>query len=529
MKAEFIGHGLNNKSNTVHYYLRKSFLDSNYDSFIGFSAYTKKAGLDLISNELLEAKERFKSLTFYLGMAEKGTSKEALEFLLKNDIKTYTFCSDSTFIFHPKIFFFEGDFEKRMIIGSSNLTKTGLAINGNIEASVLLDYSKSDTSGLKFQRQYFEYFDEIINGKNQFVKLLTQELLDKFIKEGTVVEEFFTFDNENSKNRKNKPEKRAKQNEENLEEITKPIINKPEGDNSTFSITSKYLETWDENFEFFKEFKSNNKGSVTIPSDYPNAGLYRWYRLQKIFFADDSIDAEYELKYEHIDRLLNEGFYFEDAHELLQQNIEDEWLNVLSDALEHPKERAKIQVNHRYKFNGNRLGTWLVGVSQATKGDNPKPRKLKLKKKIEELGFDFAKTSRKPEHSATRFLEQLLEDKAPIKVDYQILFNRLMLPRSAKIPVNLKQEISVAWELQFKEQRSWDKNPRDKDRTEEWKAFRYNTVINPEGKWYNGQSVLGNLYNWVYHKRNDKKKMDLVVDKFSEKELIELRKEGFPV
>ena len=160
MKAEFIGHGLNNKSNTVHYYLRKSFLDSNYDSFIGFSAYTKKTGLDLISKELLEAKGKYKNLTFYLGIADRGTSKEALQFLLENDIKTYTFCSGTSYIFHPKIFFFEGEFEKRMIIGSSNLTKSGLTINGNIEASVLLDYSHSDSSGLKLQRQYFDYFDE---------------------------------------------------------------------------------------------------------------------------------------------------------------------------------------------------------------------------------------------------------------------------------------------------------------------------------------------------------------------------------
>jgi HKD family nuclease len=532
MRAEFIGHGLNNKSNTVHYYLRKSFLDSNYDSFIGFSAYTKKAGLNLISKELLEAKDRFKSLTFYLGMAEKGTSKEALEFLLENDIKTYTFCSNSTFIFHPKIFFFEGDFEKRMIIGSSNLTKTGLAINGNIEASVLLDYSKSDSSGLKLQRQYFEYFDEIISGKNEFVKLLTQEALDKFIKDGIVVEEFLTFDNGSAKNKTNKSDERKhrpKQNDENIEDDVKQPKIKLSGEGSKFSITPKYLQTWEEMFKLFKDYKNNNKGSVTIPRDYPNAALYRWYRLQKIFFADDSIDSEYELKYEHIDKLINEDFYFDDAHELLQQNIEDEWLNILLDALSDPQEKDKIQVNHRYKFNGYRLGTWLVGVSQATRGENPKPRKLKLRKRIEDLGFDFTKTSREPEHAARRFLEDLLNDDNPVKIEYQKIFNHQMLPRSSKVSLELKQEINAAWELQFNDKRSWDKITRDKDRTDEWKEFRYNKTINPLEKWFAVQSIMGTLYNWVYHKRKDKNKMDLVIDKFTNDELNELRNEGFPV
>ncbi|MGE4288962.1 MAG: phospholipase D family protein [Salinivirgaceae bacterium] len=529
MKAEFIGHGLNNRLNTVHYYLRKSFLDSSYDTFIGFSAYTKKTGLDLISKEILVAKEKYKNLTFYLGIAERGTSKEALQFLLDNEIKTYTFWSGTSFIFHPKIFFFEGEFEKRMIIGSSNLTKSGLTINGNIEASVLLDYSRSDSSGLKLQRQYFEYFDEVINCKSELVKILTPESLEKFINDGVVVEEYLTFENENSKKKKREKVKRIKQKEESLEEKSKQPKKDTQGEKSKLSITLKYLETWEEMFVLFKDYKKNNNGSVTISRDYPDKALYRWYRLQKIFYADDSIDIEYDLKYEHVGKLIDENFFFGDAHELLQQNIEDEWLNILSDALSMSGEADKIQVNHRYKFNGYRLGTWLVGVSQATKGKNPKQRKIELRSKIEELGFDFLKTSRKPEHSATRFLEQLLNDKKPIKVEYQKLFNRQMLPRRNKIPENLKQEISAAWEIQFNELRSWEKITRDKDRTEEWKEFRYDNELNPEGKWITGESTMGKLYNWVYHKRKDKKKMNLVINKFSNEELNELRDEGFPV
>ena len=212
-----------------------------------------------------------------------------------------------------------------------------------------------------------------------------------------------------------------------------------------------------------------------------------------------------------------------------KQNIEDEWLSILSDALNDSSEREKIQVNHRYKFNGYRLGTWLVGVSQATKGKKPKQRKIDLILKIEELGFDFTRTSRKPEHTVERFIEQLLNDKNPIKVEYQKTFNRQMLKRKAKISDELKQEINAAWELQFNEIRSWDNIPRAKDRTEEWKEFRYNKTINPEGKWITGESTMGKLYNWVYHKRNDKRKMDLVIDKFTETELNELRIEGFPI
>ena len=45
------------------------------------------------------------------------------------------------------------------------------------------------------------YFEEIFNNQNQHVELLTPELLKRFLEEGIVVEEFLTFENENSKNK----------------------------------------------------------------------------------------------------------------------------------------------------------------------------------------------------------------------------------------------------------------------------------------------------------------------------------------
>jgi HKD family nuclease len=531
MKLEFIGHGLNNKSKTVHYYLRKSLIDSKFNSFIGFSAYTKKSGIDLIAKELLEAKSRFKNIVFYLGMAEKGTSKEALDFFLDNGIKTYTFCSNSSFIFHPKIFLFEGEFEKRMIIGSSNLTKSGLAVNGNIEASILINYSKLDSSGLKLQRQYFEYFADILNGENEFVEILTPNLLKQFIENGIVVEEKFTTENLTSwrqhNNRIGKIE-RILQKEEILNIENEPKKVKKKRNKNKIGITDRYLETWEDMFLLFKEF-SKRTGRIAIPKDYSNYALYRWYRLQKIFYADDSIDDEYDLKYEHIDKLEKAGFYFGDSRDLMQQNIEDEWLSILTDAFSDLKEKYKVQVNHRYIFNGHHLGTWLVGVIQANKKKDAKSRKIDLKRKIEDIGFDFTKTSRKPEHASQRFIDDLLNEDSPIKPEYQKRFNSQILPRKDKIEEEIRQEINIAWDLQFNEKRTWDRISRDKDRTDEWKEFRYNININPEGKWFMGQSVMGKLYNWVYHKRNDKKKLDLVINKFNENEILELIGEGFPV
>ena len=95
--------------------------------------------------------------------------------------------------------------------------------------------------------------------------------------------------------------------------------------------------------------------------------------------------------------------------------------------------------------------------------------------------------------------------------------------------LKIKEEIDVIWELQFNEKRTWEKIKRAKDRTSEWKEFRYNDEINPESKWITGQSAMGDLYNWVYHKRKSKEKMDLVIHHFNENEKMELKNEGFPI
>ncbi len=59
-----------------------------------------------------------------------------------------------------------------------------------------------------------------------------------------------------------------------------------------------------------------------------------------------------------------------------------EWLELLQDALDNGEE---VTADHRYKYEGTSLGTWLTGVAQR----NKEGKKLKLRKEIEEIGFDY--------------------------------------------------------------------------------------------------------------------------------------------
>jgi hypothetical protein len=168
----------------------------------------------------------------------------------------------------------------------------------------------------------------------------------------------------------------------------------------------------------------------------------------------------------------------------------------------------------------------LVGVSQA----NRKNKKLELRKQIEELGFDFTATSRNPIDTANRFVSDLLNSENPDKANFQNRFNGVIRDRLDEIPEDIQQDIVDAWFLQFDEERPLGKiRERQRDRTDEWKAFRYNKSINPEKKWLAPLTVMGDVFWWARQKRETKSRMDLIKSNFTEKEKEELRAEGFPI
>jgi HKD family nuclease len=526
MKIEFLGHGLHGSyRNTVGDWIKSTFNDPDYFSFVGFSAFTKMSGIELIKKELLVAKQEYQSIKFYLGIVEKGTSKEALEFFIKNGIETWVYCTNDTQMFHPKIYYFQGKHNSRFIIGSSNLTKAGLF--ENIEASTLFEFSNKDLSGKKFINQYQSYFSSVLNGTEINTQLLTSEVLDDLIESGFVYDELKTNEEfDFAKRNKHLGERRTKRKFEksnigDQKGLAKQLIN-PISGNSIPPITQEYLDSWFSYFELFKEFKKENshKGerfSVTIPRDYKNASLYGWYRRQKIYFKNNMLPDE------HKKLLDSEKFYFKDAHKLWQEYLQEQKLVVLVEALIDGED---IRVNHRYEYKGIRLGTWLVEVSQA----NKKGKKLELRQQILDLGFDISSTGRNPVDSANRFLNDLLEAENPDKMRFQSRFNGTIRDRINEIPDDILQYIVDAWHMQFNETRVLGKiREKVKDRTDEWKSFRYNEELNPEHKWLSTFNKMGSVYYWARLKREHKSQMDLISKQFTDKEKEELRIEYFPV
>ena len=184
MQIDFIGHGLNKKNKlNVGDQIATSLISPNFDVFIGFVAFTAVSGVNKLLKHLLEAKEK-KKVVFFIGVDNKGTSKEPLEILLENNIDVFIYHRNKEFItYHPKLFLFEGKTYSRVIIGSSNLTNSGFL--SNIEASVQLDFrTETDKQGKKFVKEIKDYFDGIINLKDENVFKLDKELIEKYDKMG---------------------------------------------------------------------------------------------------------------------------------------------------------------------------------------------------------------------------------------------------------------------------------------------------------------------------------------------------------
>lgn len=175
MQVKFIGQGLcEGNDDLVGNELAASIANPNFSNLEFYVAFLSTNAAEFIVNKISSSKI-FKA-KLYIGVDLQGTSKEALELLLGlQRIQAFIFYTTSSPIYHPKVYVFKGDKETRVIIGSSNLTSSGLF--SNIEASTCIDFSKGDVDGINFLKQLDLFFKPIVNKKAN-VQILSQNTID---------------------------------------------------------------------------------------------------------------------------------------------------------------------------------------------------------------------------------------------------------------------------------------------------------------------------------------------------------------
>jgi HKD family nuclease len=514
MIAEFIGHGIHEDDNeTCGNYVCSSLKNSVFTDITVFVAFIRKPGILELKPFIQQAISEKRNVTFFVGRNEFITSKEALELLLELGVSTYIYNAE-TFIYHPKVYLFEGT-KNRIITGSSNLTKTGLFFN--VECSLLLDFSSQDSAGMKVLNQLKDYFSPLLDFSDPNLEFVTQEHIDKLYLEGLIPTENFEYQVNYTVDPNAKEKKRFKLPEigelGNLEiSDDKP---RKKYKNHVLTITDAYLQKWDYMFEkliaYEKEF-----GTFTVKRNYADHVLQAWYIKQKLLYKH----PELKMPKEHIEKLTAVGFYFGDGHKLREELIVQEWIELLKDAIVN---NEKIIQNQSYTYKGRKLGTWLIGISQA----NKKGKKLDIRERIEATGFDYSNTSRTVENVIARLIEDLYKVENPNKLDWRTRFFK-HINKKGKLDEKTIKDIEFAWEFHFHEKPVWGKmHSGTVDRTDEWRAYRKS-----EGKWFpitltNNEPL--NLYFWVNRRKDNPKQMKRIKKNFTDQELTELRNAGFPI
>ena len=174
MDTIIIGQGYNLQEETsVGKELIEQFNSKRYDSFTCLVAFASYSGVSALTRYIQEGKERGMSIKVILGIDQKGTSKEALEEVLKWNVDARIYHTDSINIFHPKVYLFENIDIFTLIVGSNNLTVPGLV--QNVECSLLIKDIKSNP----VHRDFYEYWKGILDGSEDNLYPITQDLIDK--------------------------------------------------------------------------------------------------------------------------------------------------------------------------------------------------------------------------------------------------------------------------------------------------------------------------------------------------------------
>ncbi len=190
MEVKFLGQGLSLPTDKPAGDVINNTLESNnYQEFSAFVAFASVGGIKQILPNLKDHIKKNGTVRLYVGVDLHGTSKEALELLITENIPTYIVYSPNRIVYHPKIYTFEGDNKYFVIVGSSNLTTSGLYQNVEASLCVYNEYVDGDEKGRELLSDIYDYYNKFINGESATCQLLTKELLDKLVKTKVVIPE----------------------------------------------------------------------------------------------------------------------------------------------------------------------------------------------------------------------------------------------------------------------------------------------------------------------------------------------------
>ncbi len=216
-----------------------------------------------------------------------------------------------------------------------------------------------------------------------------------------------------------------------------------------------------------------------------------------------------------LEKIKEVGFNYKKSRKnSIQNQIHNKWLELLKEAI---AEGVKVQTNHRFKYKGKNLGTFLVTAKN----------NKKLAKKIKKIGLDFDDFRKDPELYAKRFIKDIWNSDKSKKPKFITRFYTYILPKKDILNEELIEEINVVWKIRFGDRRIWHYPITEEQRIVHWKRWRYDEEKNPEEKWLLSINRMGNIFNFAYRRKKNIYLMKKIEKYFTLKELEELKSEGY--
>lgn len=159
----------------------------SYNKMRAMVAFANYGGISGLTDEFV--KSNIKEFQIVVGIDNKITSVEALQELLRIGFEGKVYHTSSGEIFHPKFYLFENDNDFALIIGSSNMTTGGLALND--ECAVLMTGNKEES----IYRQADETYNNIWATETAIAKDLTDEVIEELYVQGCIPSESDSIQN----------------------------------------------------------------------------------------------------------------------------------------------------------------------------------------------------------------------------------------------------------------------------------------------------------------------------------------------
>lgn len=162
-------------------------IDPFWDSLDIAVAWVRASGMSYLSGRLANFLQLGGQLSVVVGVDLKNTTREGLQALLNleqyGQCETFVYHNEAGSIFHPKLYLFRNEEEARLIVGSNNITMSGLYVN--VEAGLQVD---TDV-GATVISQALDAISSWKDTTNRLSIRLDRVFLDRLSSEGYVPDE----------------------------------------------------------------------------------------------------------------------------------------------------------------------------------------------------------------------------------------------------------------------------------------------------------------------------------------------------